>query len=90
MNYQLNPNIVVRNIADRCVAIPIGPEVDAVKSIYNLNETANKILSCIKENLDLESTEKHLSDIYETPEGSSFKEEILKTCEELKKNGILL
>ncbi|MBF0198175.1 MAG: PqqD family protein [Planctomycetes bacterium] len=74
--YKKNDDFVQRNIADTCVVLPIGKEVEAVRYIYNLNDTSSEVLRLFGEGKSKEEVVQELNEKYDIPEETHLDQEV--------------
>ena len=86
---QYNPAMIFRRIGSECVVVPTGRNVDAVRSVYTLNESASFILERIKEG---KSRAEVLHDLGETfdCDGTDAGEWLDGIIEDFRAHGIVL
>lgn len=85
---KLNPEMVYRRIGSESVLVPIGKNVDAVRTIYTLNESAAFILELIRAGKREEELLPALAEEYEV--GPEAKEWVDGILEDFRANRILL
>jgi len=87
---KLNPNMVYRKIGSESVLVPIGKNVDAVRNIFTLNETAAFVLDRINLGQSPEEICEALKEDYEVQSEAEMKEWVYGIVDEFRANQILL
>ncbi len=86
---QYNPEMIFRRIGSECVVVPTGKNVDAVRSVFTLNESASFILEKIKEGKNREIILKELEEAFDC-EGTSYGEWLDGIIEDFRSHKIVL
>lgn len=86
---QYNPAMVFRKIGSECVVVPTGKNVDAVRSVYTLNESAAFILERIKEGKGRAEVLTALTEAFDC-EGTNTEEWMDGIIEDFRAQGIVL
>ena len=84
-----NPAMIFRRIGSECVVVPTGKNVDAVRSVYTLNESASFILEKIKEGMSREEVLRELNESFDC-DGSDAGEWLDGILEDFRANNIVL
>lgn len=87
---KLNPDIIYRKIGSQCILVPVGEQINDVRSIYTLNDSAAFILDLVQENLSEEEIIARLEDEYDCPSHAETSEAVHALIADLKQNQILL
>lgn len=88
--FKLNPQMIYRKIGGQRILVPVGQQIDSVRSIYTLNETAGFILDRVLENLDEDQISIQLLREYDCADAAEARKAVDETVTELKQQQILL
>lgn len=87
---KINPQMIYRKIGEQRIVVPVGQQIDSVRCIFTLNETAAFVLDGFVENLnETQITEKLLQE-YEEVNEIEARKAVDEIVTELRQQQILL
>lgn len=88
--WAFNPDMICRKIGDQTIVVPVGQQVDDVRSIYTFNDTAAFILDGIRANKNREQVILDLKEEYDIENDTDLIGSVDGIITELKELRILL
>lgn len=86
---KIKKGIVLTDLGDVKVAVPLGETADEIKGIIRLNETASFIWECIDEGLEMEQIAKRMVKYYSNVDFDTALKCTEDIVDQMKKDGVI-
>jgi len=80
--------LVITEIGDERMAVPVGDGAENLHCVLRVNETAQEILNCLQEDTTEEAIVEHLFSLYDAPK-EQLLADVRKLVNQLKEYGLL-